>query len=262
MERGVSYIKKRLCIILALLLLAVPGVSAANAPLPDPTQHNITVSNAGEGSSVTVFLENETGTFEQVCSAVLKGIKKEVISFHTRADVNSRIYIEIETPEGERLVSNELICEQGTNFNYDVKSNRLTENHGSTSFAEGLAALLIFLVYTFLTSFLVPLAVTLLTEFLVSLPFRLVPKKHVILTNLITNPVMNILLGMFELIVAPAHAWQHLLTVCVLEAVVIWIEYSIYLKRYKDRTKGILFLFTLLANAASWGLIELIRIWI
>ena len=81
-------------------------------------------------------------------------------------------------------------------------------------------------------------------------------------TNLITNPVMNILLGMFELIVAPAHAWQHLLTVCVLEAVVIWIEYSIYLKRYKDRTKGILFLFTLLANAASWGLIELIRIWI
>ena len=94
-----------------------------------------------------------------------------------------------------------------------------------------------------------------LVEFLVALPFKLKPYSHVILINLITNLVMNLLLSsraLAESVKGVSILWA----IALLEIVVVFVEYFFYTKKYKDQPKGKLFAFSVIANALSWGLFE------
>ena len=98
-----------------------------------------------------------------------------------------------------------------------------------------------------------PLGFTVLAEFLAAIPFRLKPYKYVVLINLVTNLVMNVLLYILRL------NGMGLWIVALLEVVVVLVEYLFYTKKYKDHPKGKLLLFSLVANALSWGLFELVQ---
>ena len=47
--------------------------------------------------------------------------------------------------------------------------------------------------------------------------------------------------------------------VVLLEVAVVLVEYLFYTRKYKDHPKGKLLLFSLIANALSWGLFELVQ---
>ena len=52
--------------------------------------------------------------------------------------------------------------------------------------------------------------------------------------------------------------YNDLWIVALLEAAVVLVEYLFYVKKYKDYPKGKLLLFSIIANALSWGLYELV----
>ncbi len=96
-----------------------------------------------------------------------------------------------------------------------------------------------------------PLGFTVLVEFLTAIPFQLKPYKYVILINVVTNLAMNVLL--FILSLKGTGVW----IVALLEVTVVLVEYLFYVKKYKDYPKRKLLLFSIIANALSWGLYEL-----
>jgi hypothetical protein len=97
---------------------------------------------------------------------------------------------------------------------------------------------------------IVPLLVTLLVEWLMSLIFRLKRGRYVFIANLITNPIMNILL----LVIYNFVYLDFYLILLLLEIMVAAFEFWFYTRRYKQHSKRRLLLFVIAANLASWGI--------
>lgn len=95
---------------------------------------------------------------------------------------------------------------------------------------------------------LLPLLFTILVEWIISLPFKIKPGKYVVIINVITNLVINILiLVLFSYVVI-----DYLVIILILEVFVMAVEYLFYLWKYKQINKMRLLIFTITANLASW----------
>ncbi len=97
---------------------------------------------------------------------------------------------------------------------------------------------------------ILPLLFTVLIEWIVSLFFKLKPSKYVVIINFITNPILNILL----FFIYAYNKMNYIPALIIFEAVIMGIEFWFYTRKYKEYSKIRLFIFSLAANAASWGL--------
>ena len=240
---------RRLALLLAVvtLLCLAPGSARANS-VYDPYWKAVTLSNANGVASIALYVDGEDGSFHLFTTYESNHTKEQTIHFERPEDAK-RFYMEVTMDDGTVHTSEPVnVTGNDQKFAYDVQTNTLKEK-GSTSTWLYLPLVLLGLVL----ALALPLGFTVLAEFLTAIPFRLKPYKYVVLINLITNLVMNVLLYILRL------NGMGLWIVALLEVVVVLVEYLFYTKKYKDHPKGKLLLFSLIANALSWGLFELVQ---
>ncbi len=240
--------KKRLCMLLiaALLVLLVPHVASANAPIPWAIE--IACSNIEEGTQVDVVVLKEDGTTRtQHAEDPQRGI---FLSFDSD---ETSFYIVCTAPDGTETRSETVELAEYGQYRFDGATNRLTRDGSwysrkdKNSCSNGILwALLLVLL------FVLALGLTLLFEFLVALCFGIRPKKYVFIINLIINPVMNLLL--FLLAAFDPDLWFYCTALGVLELVAVVLEFLFYRRKYPQYTGVRLFFFSLTANVVSFAL--------
>ena len=240
---------KRLGLLLALLILLclVPAAAWANAA-HNPYWKDIVLSDTGEVDAISVYVDGSDGSFHLFKTFESEHKKEQKIYFERPQDA-TRFYIEVTMADGTVRAS-EPVDATGydQDYKYNVKTNVLKEK-------ANLTLLYLLLIPLFAIA---PLGFTVLVEFLVALPFKLKPYKYVILINIVTNVAMNLILPVLRMIMS-IRGYNDLWIVAPLEIVVVVVEYLFYTKKYKDHPKRKLLLFSLVANALSWGLFELIQ---
>ena len=248
--RNTSKPLRRLALLLAVvtLLCLAPGSARANAPAPDPYRKTIILSDTSEVTSIAVYVDGPDGSFRLLETFESDHAREQTIHFQRPDDVK-RFYIEVTLDDGAVRTSEPADATgYDQKFTYDVKANTLKEKTNATGWLY-LPLVLLGLIL----ALALPLGFTVLVEFLAAIPFRLKPYRHVVLINLVTNSVMNVLLYILRL------NGMGLWIVALLEVVVVLVEYLFYTKKYKDHPKGKLLLFSIIANALSWGLFELVQ---
>lgn len=247
--RNTSKPLRRLALLLAVvtLLCLAPGSARANAA-HDPYWKTVTLSNAEEVASIALYVDGAEGSFHLHQTYAGDHAREQTIHFQRPDDVK-RFYIEVTLDDGAVRTSEPADATgYDQKFTYDVKANTLKEKTNATGWLY-LPLVLLGLIL----ALALPLGFTVLVEFLAAIPFRLKPYRHVVLINLVTNSVMNVLLYILRL------NGMGLWIVALLEAAVVLAEYLFYTRKYKDHPKGKLLLFSLIANALSWGLFELVQ---
>ena len=101
---------------------------------------------------------------------------------------------------------------------------------------------------------LAAMLVTVICEVLVAIPFGMKPLKPVVLTTALSNLVMNVCLLLFHTVLE----LNWFAVVIVLELAVLWAEFYIYKKKYAQHTERHVLIYTLVANAVSFVVGELI----
>ena len=242
---------RRLGLLLAVLCLLclTPGRARANSA-HNPYYKDVFLSDTRDVDSIAVYVEKSDGSF-YLFKTFESEHKKEQRIYFERPEDAARFYIEITMTDGTVRASEPADCTGYDQvFKYDVKANTLKQ-----AITSQLGWLFVPLVLLALAGmFALPLGFTVLVEFLAALPFRLKPYKYVIFVNLITNSVMNIVLY-FLRVGGGGGLW----VIALLEVVVVLVEYFFYTKKYREQPKGKLFAFSIVANALSWGLYELIQ---
>ena len=238
--------KKRLCMLLiaALLLMLVPHVASANAPIPWYIE--ISCENVEAGTQIEVVFQREDGTTRTQIANGTTG----TIGMDYESDETS-FYLVCTAPDGTETRTASVQLVSWGCYRYDGATNSLSANgtyypRGSNCADGVLTAVLIVLV------FVLPLGLTLLFEFLVSLCFGIRPKKYVVIINLITNPIMNLLL--FLLMAFNPELWVYYTVLGVLELVAVAVEFLFYRRKYPHYSGARLFFFSLTANAVSFAL--------
>ena len=227
------------------LLSLVPGSARANSA-HNPYYKDVVLSDTQGVDSIAVYVDGPDGAF-RLFKAFKSEQKKDQRVYFERPKDATRFYIEVTMTDGTVRASEPVDCTgYDQDYKYNVKTNVLKEKADLT--------LLYLLLYPLLL--MAPLAFTVLVEFLVALLFKLKPYSHVILINVITNLVMNMLLSSRMLVVS-IKGNSILWAIALLEVAVVFVEYFFYTKKYKDQPKGKLFAFSVVANALSWGLYEL-----
>ncbi len=238
--------KKRLCILLiaALLVLLVPHVASANAPIPWAIE--ISCANIPEGTQVDVVVLKEDGTTRtQHTEDPQRGI---FLSFDSD---ETSFYIVCTAPDGTETRSETVELAEYGQYRYDGAENRLTRDgtwynrSDRHSCSNGILWTLLPVLL-----FVLALGLTLLFEFLTALCFRIRPKKYVFIINLITNPIMNLLL--FLLAAFDPDPWIYCTVLGILELLTVVIEFLFYRKKYPQYGGARLFFFSLTANAVSF----------
>ena len=238
--------KKRICILLLIaVLLLVPHVASANAPIPWYIE--IGCENVEAGTQITVVFQREDGTTRTQIAEATTG----TIGMGYESDETSFCLVCI-APDGTETRTEPVQLVSWGSYRYDGATNTLSANgtyyRRGNSCADGaFTAVLIVL------TFVLPLGLTLLFEFLVSLCFGIRPKKYVVIINLITNPVMNLLLLLLAMILGPEQ-WVYWTVLAVLELAVVGLEFLFYRRKYPQYSGARLFFFSLTANAVSFAL--------
>ncbi len=238
---------RRMGLLLAALLLLclIPGRARANSA-HNPYYKDVALSDTQDVDSIAVYVDGPDGAFCLFKTFESEHRKDQKIYFERPKDA-ARFYVEVTMADGIVRASEPVDCTgYDQDYKYNVKTNVLKEK-------ADLTLLYLLLVPLFMIA---PLGFTILVEFLVALPFKLKPYSHVILINLITNLVMNMLLSTRALAVS-IKGNSVLWAIVLLEVAVVLVEYFFYTKKYKDQPKGKLFAFSIVANALSWGLYEL-----
>lgn len=93
--------------------------------------------------------------------------------------------------------------------------------------------------------------ITIIIEFIIALFFKVKPKKSVIIANVITQPVLQLLVYLIFILTSYMAAN---IAFYMLEIAIVFIEYLIYKKYMQYESKQKIFLYSLIANAASFGL--------
>ena len=238
--------KKRVLIVLLALVLLLPlrHVASANAPVPDPNESRLDYRNVPEGSTVAVMAEDADGVMREIESVVANTADGRFF-FHLESGTS--FYAELMTPEGTVVRSDPLVFEGQENYRFDgstgvlEKGKYLSDGCDRAGFATVLVLALVMLIGA--------LGVTIVIELLVGLCFRMRPIRCVIIINLITNPIMNIILWILTLTVNGGGVYTAALV--ILELAVCGFEFWFYARKYKARKKWVLLIFTLVANAAS-----------
>ena len=237
--------KKRICILLLIaVLLLVPHAASANAPIPWYIE--IGCENVEAGTQITVVFQREDGTTRTQIAEATTG----TIGMGYESDETSFCLVCI-APDGTETRTEPVQLVSWGSYRYDGATNSLSANgtyypRGSNCADGVLTAVLIVLV------FVLPLGLTLLFEFLVSLCFGIRPKKYVVIINLITNPIMNLLL--FLLMAFNPELWVYYTVLGVLELVAVAVEFLFYRRKYPQYSGARLFFFSLTANAVSFAL--------
>ena len=247
--------KKRICILLlaAFMLLLIPHVASANAPIPWYIE--IDCANVEEGTQIEVVFQKEDGTTRTQIAET----RTQTIGMGFETDETSFCLI-CTAPDGTETRTESVKLIGYGRYRYDGAANSLTAN--GTYYPRGgscgdgmLTAVLIVL------AFVLPLGLTLLIEFLAALCFRIRPKKYVVVINLITNPVMNLILLLLTMILGPGQ-WVYWTVLAVLELAVVGLEFLFYTKKCREIPRGRLLVFTFIANllsfAAGVGIISLL----
>ena len=244
---------RRLGLLLAVvtLLCLAPGSARANAPSPKSPWRTIILSDTGEVESIAVYVDRADGSFYLLQTFASEHIKKQEIRFQ-KPDDAKYIYVAVTMKDGTIRTSDPVESVTRRDLKYDVKSNILKVKADL-----GLLYVPLFLLEV-VVSFAFLLGFTALVEFLVALPFKLKPYKYVILINIVTNVAMNLILSLLRTIMS-MREYNDLWIVVLLEVAVVLVEYLFYTRKYKDHPKGKLLLFSLIANALSWGLFELVQ---
>ena len=244
--------KKRLMLLLiaALLALLVPHVASANSPVRRPWLIRVECENMESGTRMDVVLLRADGS-TRTEENVYQPYRDETTgyAYFEYEDGETAFYLSRIAPDGtETHTETAKLTEYGL-YRYDGEANRLEANGTYYSRADncgtGVAA-----VACFLLLLIAPLGLTLLIEFLIALCFRIRPKKYVLIINLITNPVMNLLL--FVLILFGPERHVYWIALGVLELAAVGLEYLFYTKKCRGVGKLRLFLFSLTANAVSY----------
>ena len=236
--------KKRICILLLIaVLLLVPHVASANAPIPWYIE--IGCENVEAGTQITVVFQREDGTTRTQIAEATTG----TIGMGYESDETS-FYLVCTAPDGTETRTASVQLVSWGCYRYDGATNTLSANgtyypRGSNCADGVLTAVLIVL------AFVLPLGLTLLFEFLVSLCFGIRPKKYVLIINLITNPVMNLLLLLLAMILGPEQ-WVYWTVLAVLELAVVGLEFLFYTKKCREIPRVRLLIFTVVANLLSF----------
>lgn len=233
--------KKRLLIaILVLCMLAVfLPTASANAPVPDPTVFWLDYRNVPEGAVLSVVttdgetLYTMTAQTDSGRLTVLDGAEAD-------------FYVRLECPDGRQVQSDSIPFESRDYFRFDGETGKLEQ--GSYLKEESNSTVWILFALAALGLFLA-LNITIVVEILVGLCFRLKRYYRILLINLITNPVMNLVLLLLTLTSSGSSAYW--IVLAVLELLVCGVEFWFYARKYRERKKWVLLLFTLLANALS-----------
>ncbi len=240
---------KRLGLLLAVLMLLclAPGSARANAPAPDPYWKTIILSDTSEVASIAVYVDGPEGIFRLLETFESEHTKDQTIHFERPRDA-ARFYIEVTLADGTIQSSQPVDgSEKRQTLRYDVQANTLkkviTNQLGWLFFP-----LIMFILF-------LPLAFTIAVEVIVAVCYQFNRLGNVLLINLVTNLLMNCLLFYLRsMMKGQSTLWVTVL----LEIVVVVVEYLFYTKKYPDYTKGKRLSYTLVANAISWGLFELV----
>lgn len=238
--------KKRLWAILLALVLMLPflRVASANAPVPDPNESKLDYRGVPDGSTVAVMAADTDGVVREVESVVTTTPNGR---FSFRLESGTSFYVEMMTPNGALLRSDPLIFEGRENYRFDGETGTLEKGRYLSDGCSGAAFATVLLLG--LVMLIAALGVTILIEMLIGLCFRMRPVRYVIIINLITNPIMNIILWILTLAIDANGAYM--IALIVLELIVCGFEFWFYARKYKARKKWVLLIFTLVANAAS-----------
>ncbi len=245
--------RKRLCLVLAtvLLLLFVPHVASANSPARSPWLLEVECGNMVPGTTMNVLLyagSEQTRTLENAYYPYFDGTSGEISIRYENGE--TAFCLRVTTPDGTQTLTDTVGIVEYGKYAYDGATNLLEANGTYYSRAENCTTGAEILLYLVLLLF-APLGLTLLIEFLTSLCFRIRPRKYVVFINLITNPVMNLLLLLLMLVVSPAR-WVYWVVLGVMELAAVGLEYLFYTKKCPQIGRLRLFFFTLTANALSF----------
>lgn len=253
--------KKRICILLiaVLLALSVPHAASANSPGYNPWVIRIDCTGIKENVRVDAVLLKTDGTARRA-----EDVYQSAYGDDTRGSIHffyeegeEAFYLVQTAPDGTETRSAQMALLEYGQFTYDGKTNRLEPNgtyysRRQQSMDNAKTILLLILLF-----FVLPLGLTLLAEFLIALLFRIRPVKYVFAINAITNPVMNILLllAMLGLLAESGFGmerWVYWVVLAALEVVAVWVEYRFYTRKYPEIARKRLLLFSITANAASF----------
>ena len=245
--------RKRLCLVLAavLLLLLIPHAASANSPVRSPWLLEIECSNMVPGTTMDVLLfagSERTRTLEDAYHSYSDGTSGGLSVWYE--DGETAFCLQVTTPDGTQMQTDAVGIVEYGKYAYDGATNRLEANGTYYSRAENCTAGAEILLYLIFLLF-APLGLTLLIEFLTSLCFGIRPRKYVVVINLITNPAMNLLLLLLMFLFSPVR-WVYWVALGIMELAAVGIEYLFYTKKCRQIGRLRLFLFTLTANVLSF----------
>ena len=244
--RAVSRSPRRLGLLLAVLCLLclVPVGTRANSA-HNPYYKDVVLSDTQDVDSIAVYVDGPDGAFRLFKTFESEQKKDQKISFKRPEDA-TRFYVKVTMADGTVRTSEPVDCTgYDQDFRYDVKANTLKRKGPSVG-----SSLLTILFILFL-----PLAFTIAVEVIVAVCYQFNHLENVLLINLVTNLLMNCLLFYLRSMMKGQSA---LWVTVLLEVIVVVIEYLFYTKKYPEYTKGKRLSYTLVANAMSWGLFELV----
>lgn len=239
-----------------LFILFVPITALANSPAPSPYHITIAIKESTNVIKVSAYGSNNNRDFYCIESDLkmeeTRSYKEKIVDFYNDEAAYKYFRLQLVIKGTGTIDSNSVEFKEWGGYVYNAKDNILKEGKITSSRIDSLSLIFIGIFL------LVPLIVTLIVEWWISIPFKFDTGKYVIIANLITNPIMNILI----LFVFNHVYLNYLLIVLILEIIVAAAEYGFYRLTYKEEPKGKLLKYAILANLGSWTVYSLISGWI
>lgn len=243
--------KKLFVLVFAVVLICVfPTTALANMTAPGPFEHELLIVGCKDVETMTIthFYEDGSifvGKYESMETTVwFRATSREGERLtELEGDSSESFQIEVTFTDGSVQQSNVMQFSEYVNYIYDVNENMLRRSYTYFMWTSGGVLL------SWIPAAVLACVVTIIIECLASMLFRLKPTRYVYYVNLVSNPFMNA----FLLLVMSFFRFKYIWIVLVLEILVVAAEYLVYIRLYKDLGKLRLFIFSLTANALSFG---------
>ena len=235
--------------IVFISMLLFPIIAFANAAPPRPIDIHIAIDDYSNIKKVFIqwsrdgvqYVQEEEGSYPQET----RRRDERIFSFVNDEGQYKSFKLRIIFMDGKLVESNAAEYKEWGTYIYHVKDNVLETGPIISWKIDG---------YFYAMGLLLPLICTLLIEWLISLAFKLKPGNYVVIANMVTNPIMNILL----LKLFNRFFIDYYLILLIVEILVAVLEFIFYRIMYAECSKKRLSLFVVLANSASWGIYYLI----
>jgi hypothetical protein len=244
--------KKILLILTIMLMCLMPVTVLADGPGPSNYYNYVLIDDCSNISRVQFWGYDKDNNYKCIDECIYPKetcVPNERIEYFYNCEWTTTFepkcksfQLVIGLKNGETVRSNFVDFVDFGNYIYSVKDNTLKEGKITTRRLTGFAFF----------ELILPMLFTVIIEWLMSLFFKLKPGKYVVIINFISNPIMNILL-----IISANYLIRYGLSLILLELIVMGAEFWFYTWKYKGYSKKRLLLFSLMANAASWGLYSL-----